>query len=70
LTALTELEREVLQEMATGRNNSGIARALFMSDRAVEKHIGSIFSKLGLKWEESVHRRVKAVLIYLSEGIR
>ena len=68
LNELTPREREVLAEMAQGKNNAAIAEALVLTERAVEKHIGSILSKLGLKWEESVHRRVKAVLIYLSEG--
>lgn len=65
LLGLTEREREVLHEMATGRNNAAIAKALFMSDRAVEKHIGSLFQKLGLADEHEVSRRVKAVLVYL-----
>jgi DNA-binding NarL/FixJ family response regulator len=64
---LTPREREVLAEMAQGKNNAAIAESLVLTERAVEKHIGSIFTKLGLKWEDSVHRRVKAVLIYLSE---
>ena len=67
LNELTPREQEVLAEMAQGRNNAAIAESLVLTERAVEKHIGSIFTKLGLKWEESVHRRVKAVLIYLSE---
>lgn len=65
LLGLTDREREVLQEMATGRNNATIARSLFMSDRAVEKHIGSLFQKLGLVDEHEVSRRVMAVLAYL-----
>jgi DNA-binding NarL/FixJ family response regulator len=68
LNELTPREREVLAEMAQGKNNAAIAEALVLTERAVEKHVGSIFMKLGLKWEESVHRRVKAVLIYLSEA--
>jgi DNA-binding NarL/FixJ family response regulator len=64
---LTPREREVLGEMAQGKNNAAIAESLVLTERAVEKHVGSIFRKLGLKWEESVHRRVKAVLIYLAE---
>jgi DNA-binding NarL/FixJ family response regulator len=68
VSELTPREREVLAEMAQGKNNAAIAAQLVLTERAVEKHIGSIFSKLGLKWEDSVHRRVKAVLIYLSEG--
>lgn len=67
---LTPREREVLSEMAQGKNNAAIAESLVLTERAVEKHVGSIFQKLGLKWEEAVHRRVKAVLIYLSEGPR
>ena len=65
---LTPREREVLAEMAQGKNSAAIAESLVLTERAVEKHIGSIFTKLGLKWEEAVHRRVKAVLIYLSEA--
>jgi DNA-binding NarL/FixJ family response regulator len=65
LLGLTDREREVLHEMATGRNNATIARSLFMSDRAVEKHIGSLFQKLGLVDEHEVSRRVMAVLAYL-----
>jgi DNA-binding NarL/FixJ family response regulator len=62
---LTDREREVLREMATGRNNATIAKSLFLSDRAVEKHIGSVFQKLGLINEHEVSRRVMAVLVYL-----
>jgi DNA-binding NarL/FixJ family response regulator len=65
LLGLTEREREVLEVMATGRNNATIAKTLFMSDRAVEKHIGSVFQKLGLVDEQVVNRRVMAVLAYL-----
>jgi DNA-binding NarL/FixJ family response regulator len=65
LLGLTERERAVLNEMATGRNNATIAKTLFLSDRAVEKHIGSIFQKLGLVDEHEVSRRVMAVLAYL-----
>ena len=65
LLGLTVREREVLQEMATGRNNATIAKTLFMSDRAVEKHIGSVFQKLGLIEEGEVNRRVMAVLAFL-----
>jgi DNA-binding NarL/FixJ family response regulator len=67
LERLTPREREVLEQMAQGRNNAGIAQALSLSERAVEKHINSLFSKLGLSEEPDVHRRVKAVLLYLSE---
>ena len=65
LLGLADREREVLQQMATGRNNANIAKSLFMSDRAVEKHIGSVFQKLGLVDEHEVSRRVMAVLLYL-----
>ena len=64
---LTPREREVLEQMAQGRNNAGIAQALHLSERAVEKHINSLFSKLGLTEEVDVHRRVKAVLLFLAE---
>ena len=66
IDALTPREREVLAEMAQGRNNAGVAAALGLSERAVEKHINSVFSKLGLSEEPDVHRRVKAVLLFLS----
>ena len=66
LDALTPREHEVLAEMAQGRNNAGVAGALGLSERAVEKHINSVFSKLGLSEEPDVHRRVKAVLLFLS----
>jgi DNA-binding NarL/FixJ family response regulator len=65
---LTPREREVLSEMAQGKNNAAIAEALVLTERAVEKHINSIFSKLGLSEETATHRRVKAVLLFLSEG--
>ena len=65
LLGLTDREREVLHEMATGRNNATIAKTLFMSERAVEKHIGSVFQKLGLVDEHEVNRRVMAVLAFL-----
>lgn len=63
---LTGRERDVLSEMAQGRNNDAIAARLHLSVRMVEKHINAIFSKLGLGEETDVHRRVRAVLIYLS----
>jgi DNA-binding NarL/FixJ family response regulator len=65
LLGLTPRELEVLQEMATGRNNAATAKALFMSERAVEKHVGSVFHKLGLADEPDVSRRVMAVLAFL-----
>jgi DNA-binding NarL/FixJ family response regulator len=67
LEALTEREREVLALMAEGRSNSAIAESLVVSDGTVEKHVSSIFSKLGLEPGESSHRRVLAVLAYLRE---
>ncbi len=67
LQELTDREREVLSQMAQGCNNDTIGERLHLSIRMVEKHINSIFSKLGLSEETDVHRRVKAVLIYLSE---
>jgi DNA-binding NarL/FixJ family response regulator len=67
LSRLTERELEVLGHVAEGRNNAGIAATLHLSERAVEKHIGSVFAKLGLADEEQVHRRVRAVLVYLAE---
>ena len=54
--------------MAQGKNNAAIAEALVLSERAVEKHTNSIFSKLGLSEEPNVNRRVKAVLVYLGEA--
>jgi DNA-binding NarL/FixJ family response regulator len=66
IDSLTPREREVLEEMAQGRNNAGIAAALFLSERAVEKHINALFSKLGLSEERDTHRRVKAVLLFLA----
>jgi DNA-binding NarL/FixJ family response regulator len=65
LLGLSEREREVLAEMATGRSNAMIAKTLYMSVRAVEKHISSIFQKLDLVDEGDVNRRVLAVLAYL-----
>jgi DNA-binding NarL/FixJ family response regulator len=64
---LTPREREVLAEIAQGKSNAAVAKSLFLSVRAVEKHINSLFAKLGLSEEEDVHRRVKAVLLYLSD---
>jgi DNA-binding NarL/FixJ family response regulator len=66
LSQLTPRERDVLREMAEGRNNAAIANALFLTERSVEKVIHSIFLKLGLTWETAVHKRVKAVILYLA----
>jgi DNA-binding NarL/FixJ family response regulator len=68
LNELTPRERDVLGAMAEGKNNAGIAEALFLTERSVEKVIHSIFLKLGLSWETSVHKRVKAVVLYLAEA--
>jgi DNA-binding NarL/FixJ family response regulator len=67
LSWLTPRESEILGEMAKGKSNAAIASTLQVSERAVEKHTNSIFSKLGLTEEPDVNRRVKAVLVYLSE---
>jgi DNA-binding NarL/FixJ family response regulator len=68
LDQLTPRERDVLREMAEGKNNAAIAETLFLTERSVEKVIHSIFVKLGLTWEIAVHKRVKAVIFYLAEG--
>jgi DNA-binding NarL/FixJ family response regulator len=67
LDRLTPRESEILAEMATGKSNAAIAATLILSERAVEKHTNSIFSKLGLTEEPDVNRRVKAVLLFLAE---
>jgi DNA-binding NarL/FixJ family response regulator len=68
LATLTDREREVLEHMAQGQNNASIAKSLFLTERAVEKHINSLFHKLGLSEETDVHRRVMAVLAFLRES--
>jgi DNA-binding NarL/FixJ family response regulator len=68
LAQLTPREVEILAEMAQGKSNAAIAAALTVSERAVEKHTNSIFAKLGLYEEKDLNRRVKAVLLYLSEA--
>jgi DNA-binding NarL/FixJ family response regulator len=68
LDRLTPREREVLSEIAQGKNNAAIASSLVLSSRAVEKHINSLFSKLGLTDDSDTHRRVTAVLMYLADG--
>ena len=65
LAALSPREREVLEQMAEGRSNAAIAERLVITDRAVEKHVGSIFSKLNLASAPGDHRRVLAVLRFL-----
>jgi DNA-binding NarL/FixJ family response regulator len=68
LAQLTPREQDVLREMAAGKNNAAIAEALFLTERSIEKVIHSIFLKLGLTWETDVHKRVKAVVLYLADG--
>jgi DNA-binding NarL/FixJ family response regulator len=68
LRRLTPREREVLAELATGLSNRTVAQRLFLSQKAVEKHINSIFAKLGLTVDGSVDRRVKAVLMFLNDA--
>ena len=68
LSQLTPRERDVLREMAEGKNNAAIAASLFLTERSVEKVIHSIFLKLGLTWEPAVHKRVKAVVFYLAQS--
>jgi DNA-binding NarL/FixJ family response regulator len=65
LDVLTAREREVLGEMAAGRSNAAIAARLYVTDKAVSKHINSIFAKLGLPPSDDDNRRVLAVLAYL-----
>jgi DNA-binding NarL/FixJ family response regulator len=65
LAGLTGREMEVLRQMATGRGNSAIARNMYLSERAVEKHISAVFQKLGLAAEGDMNRRVFAVLTFL-----
>ena len=67
LAKLTPREQEVLAEIAQGKSNSAIAKSLVLSKRAVEKHIHSIFFKLGLTEAEDVSRRVRAALLFLAE---
>jgi DNA-binding NarL/FixJ family response regulator len=68
LNELTPRERDVLREMAEGKNNAAIGKTLALTERSVEKVIHSIFLKLGLTWETEVHKRVKAVVLYLAES--
>jgi DNA-binding NarL/FixJ family response regulator len=68
LNELTAREREVLSEIAQGKSNTAIAETLFLTKRAVEKHINSIFLKLGLADAEDVSKRVKAALMFLSDA--
>jgi DNA-binding NarL/FixJ family response regulator len=68
LKSLSAREWDVLREMAAGKNNAAIGESLFLAERSVEKVIHSIFLKLGLTWEPSVNKRVKAVILYLAES--
>ena len=68
LNELTPRERDVLREMAEGKNNAAIAESLFLTERSVEKVIHAIFLKLDLTYETAVHRRVKAVILYLAKS--
>jgi DNA-binding NarL/FixJ family response regulator len=68
LSQLTPRERDVLRGMAEGKNNAAIAEVLVLTERSVEKVIHSIFLKLGLTWETTVHKRVSAVILYLAES--
>ena len=65
LRGLTEKERAVLEQMASGRTNASISRTLYMSERSVEKHISAVFLKLGLDDEGESNRRVMAVLAFV-----
>lgn len=65
LGTLTRREREVLEQMAQGKNNATIAKALYLTERAVQKHINTLFAKLGLGDSADVDRRVAAVLTLL-----
>ena len=67
LHELTPRELDVLREMAEGKNNASIAASLFLTERSIEKVIHSIFRKLDLGWDASVHKRVKAVILYLAD---
>ncbi|WP_369259881.1 response regulator [Streptomyces sp. R35] len=69
LDSLTPREREVLKLMAEGLDNATISKTLVLSDSAVSKHIGNVFTKLGLPPTDSGHRRVLAVLAYLNKGL-
>jgi DNA-binding NarL/FixJ family response regulator len=65
LAELAPRELDVLREMATGKSNQGIAQTLFLSERAVEKNINAVFTKLALGHEPDINRRVRAVLTFL-----
>ena len=67
LAELTPREHQILSEIASGKSNAAIAESLVLTKRAVEKHINSIFLKLGLTQTEDTSRRVKATLLFLAE---
>lgn len=68
LASLTPRERDVLGHIAQGKSNAAVGAALYLSERAVEKHINVLFAKLGLGAQPDINRRVKAVLLYLAES--
>jgi DNA-binding NarL/FixJ family response regulator len=68
IAELSPRERQVLAEIARGKSNAAIAASLVLTKRAVEKHINSIFLKLGLAFADDVSKRVKATLLFLSES--
>ncbi|MFB9237838.1 LuxR C-terminal-related transcriptional regulator [Plantactinospora siamensis] len=68
LRTLTDRERQVLTSMAEGRSNASVARRLHISEGSVEKHVASIFGKLGLAADRDTHRRVLAVVAFLRES--
>lgn len=68
LASLTPRERDVLAHIAQGKSNAAVGASLYLSERAVEKHINALFAKLGLGAQPDVNRRVKAVLLYLSDA--
>lgn len=68
IDSLSPRETQVLSNMAQGKSNAAIAGTLFLSERAIEKHINSIFTKLGLAEEKDLNRRVRAVLVFLKES--
>lgn len=68
IDSLSPRETEVLSNMAQGKSNAAIAGTLFLSERAIEKHINAIFTKLGLAEEKDLNRRVRAVLVFLKES--
>jgi DNA-binding NarL/FixJ family response regulator len=67
LDDLTPRELEVLAEMARGKSNRAIAESLYLAEGSVEKYVTTVFSKLGVAYEPNIHRRVRAVLLYLAE---